>query len=288
MVIIRPLLLPLVFLVLMAGCAEGSNPSSGDPLLWTAISPNGSAGWLFGTLHQGVSLHGDLSGSILEKLQLADGLTLEADTRDVSGQELLTMIRLPADQQLDSLLPGSTWTTLIELIPDVPASTLRTLRPWYVSSLLVQILTPSESRLEDELLAAASSSQKKLFFLETWQSQVTLMNTLSQDRALDQLIALVRNASEASESIRALIAAYRGGDLESITRAGLAAGAFPAMGSPEYEPLLRDRNQAWLPLIEEQLASGTAFIAVGFGHLLGTDGLLEMLGAEGYSVSRAH
>jgi uncharacterized protein len=288
MVIRRPSIRRLffLFLLLVAGCAEAGNSWPGEPLLWTVESPGGAAGWLFGTLHQGVSLQGDLSEAIAKHLQLADSLTLEADMRDASVQDFLAMVRLPADQVLDSLMPSSTWAKLIALLPTVSASQLRALRPWYVSSLLVQILTPSQARLEDELLEAASSAQKGLSFLETWQLQAALMNDLSPERALAQLIEAVENAAAVKQGLQSLIEAYQGGDLENVARAGLAAGAYPAQDSPEYDPLLRKRNQAWLPLIQEKIDSGSSFIAVGFGHLLGPDGLLQMLGAQGYPTSR--
>jgi len=43
-------------------------------------------------------------------------------------------------------------------------------------------------------------------------------------------------------------------------------------------------NQAWCPVIEQNLAKGPSMIAVGARHLLGNDGLIAMLRRKGYTV----
>ena len=60
-----------------------------------------------------------------------------------------------------------------------------------------------------------------------------------------------------------------------------------AMGKVEEyqsEHLLRERNEAWMPIIKENIAKQTCLIAVGCRHLLSADGLIAMLRREGYTV----
>ena len=53
-----------------------------------------------------------------------------------------------------------------------------------------------------------------------------------------------------------------------------------------YEHLLAARNRAWLPRIETMFAAHTrAFVAVGMGHIVGQDGLLQLLPAAGFGIS---
>jgi len=50
---------------------------------------------------------------------------------------------------------------------------------------------------------------------------------------------------------------------------------------------LRQRNLKWMPQIEAMLRdSDREFVLVGAAHLVGEDGLLEMLQARGYDVSQ--
>jgi uncharacterized protein YbaP (TraB family) len=54
-----------------------------------------------------------------------------------------------------------------------------------------------------------------------------------------------------------------------------------------YQKLLLDRNRAWLPKIEALFSRPkSAFVVVGAAHLVGSDGLLAMLRARGYTVAQ--
>ncbi len=52
----------------------------------------------------------------------------------------------------------------------------------------------------------------------------------------------------------------------------------------QSEHLLRERNEAWMPVIKENIAKQTCLIAVGCRHLLSGDGLIAMLRREGYTL----
>ncbi|MBQ8453772.1 MAG: TraB/GumN family protein [Bacteroidaceae bacterium] len=52
----------------------------------------------------------------------------------------------------------------------------------------------------------------------------------------------------------------------------------------QNEHLLRERNEAWVPVIKESIAKWPCLIAVGCRHLLSADGLIAMLRREGYTV----
>ena len=52
----------------------------------------------------------------------------------------------------------------------------------------------------------------------------------------------------------------------------------------QNEHLLRERNEAWVPVIKENIAKRPCLIAVGCRHLLSADGLIAMLRREGYTV----
>ena len=54
-----------------------------------------------------------------------------------------------------------------------------------------------------------------------------------------------------------------------------------------YKRLVTDRNRTWLPKLEE-LARGkeNAIVIVGAGHLVGTNGVVELLKRKGYRVTQ--
>ncbi|MBR4517018.1 MAG: TraB/GumN family protein [Bacteroidaceae bacterium] len=63
-----------------------------------------------------------------------------------------------------------------------------------------------------------------------------------------------------------------------------AKKAMGEMNDYQNEHLLRERNEAWIPVIKENIAKRPCLIAVGCRHLLSADGLIAMLRREGYRV----
>jgi len=54
-----------------------------------------------------------------------------------------------------------------------------------------------------------------------------------------------------------------------------------------YEAIIKNRNNAWLPIIEDYLqTSSEVFILVGNGHMYGPDGLLMQLHEKGYLIEQ--
>ncbi len=81
-----------------------------------------------------------------------------------------------------------------------------------------------------------------------------------------------------------LAADWRTGRLDRIETMGEEARAdYPEL----MERVTGDRNRKWLPKIVD-LAEGDrpAVVVVGALHLLGDDGLVKLLEAEGYTVTR--
>src|SRR4029079_392855 len=78
--------------------------------------------------------------------------------------------------------------------------------------------------------------------------------------------------------------AWKQGDaatLERITLEDLKSD--PLM----YQRLLLDRNRAWLPKIEALFTRPRpTLVIVGAAHVVGPDGLLQMLKAAGYSIEQ--
>ena len=59
-----------------------------------------------------------------------------------------------------------------------------------------------------------------------------------------------------------------------------------ARNPDNHELLYSSRNRDWLPKLQAHLARGRAFVAVGAAHFPGEGGLIELLRAEGYVLTR--
>jgi len=129
-------------------------------------------------------------------------------------------------------------------------------------------------------------TQKPLFFLETWEDQVKALNAELLADDVMSLVWLLENSGQVSTSLGALIGAYKGGDIDEVWRLAPEAGAIAPPGDPSFERFITKRNRTWLPAIEQEISKGGAFIAVGFGHLYGDEGLLALLEKAGHGVLR--
>ena len=86
----------------------------------------------------------------------------------------------------------------------------------------------------------------------------------------------------AATALDAIVSAWRRGDtkvLEQLLGEGLEA--FPGL----YRQLITDRNRKWLPTIIGLIKDDHDYlVVVGALHLVGKDGLVELLQRQGYEV----
>jgi uncharacterized protein YbaP (TraB family) len=87
-----------------------------------------------------------------------------------------------------------------------------------------------------------------------------------------------------SINVRAIAVAWKAGDVGTLER--LLVGEMREI--PElYRRLLVERNQTWLPRVEDCVTRhAPCFVVVGAAHLVGPDSLIALLRARGYKVEQ--
>ena len=82
-----------------------------------------------------------------------------------------------------------------------------------------------------------------------------------------------------------MIGAWREGNNDKLEKMFIADMQAEA---PElYDSLLLQRNLNWIPQIESMLRDAdTEFVLVGAAHLVGDQGLLELLSQKGFQVKQ--
>ena len=82
-----------------------------------------------------------------------------------------------------------------------------------------------------------------------------------------------------------MIGAWRAGDSEALRT--LFVDDMLERAPVVYDSLLRQRNLRWIPQIEAMFDDPEIeFVLVGAAHLVGADGIVELLRARGYAVSK--
>jgi len=141
-----------------------------------------------------------------------------------------------------------------------------------------------EAGVETVLRNAFISAGKPVDQLETNSEQLSLFDTLPETAQRSLLEGSLEATGEMRGEFQSMLAAWARGDVEQIG----ATFNEDLSGSPELrEALLRRRNSNWSRWIQRRMASpGSVLVAVGAGHLAGTDSLIAMLKRDGYRVRR--
>ncbi|MGB6317040.1 MAG: TraB/GumN family protein, partial [Litorimonas sp.] len=121
--------------------------------------------------------------------------------------------------------------------------------------------------------------------LETADAQIALLANMAGRDQLSFLMSALESLEEAGPTLLRVADAWADGDVESIETELLAGMRrdYPDV----FDAVFTDRNRAWADIIDAELkGSGTDFIAVGAGHLVGEDSVQDFLEGKGYTVRR--
>jgi uncharacterized protein YbaP (TraB family) len=195
------------------------------------------------------------------------------------------------------MLPAAEWTTLVELHAGaIPPAALERLRPWFAALSAIGQLelrrTAAESGkptkphvpMDVAIARHAAAGGIPVEGLEQPADQIRAFGDLGHEQSLALLGELLSDVDAVTEQLRDIQGAYAGGDNAASLTAYVSA---MARDSPELtELLLFRRNRLWIPRLQHLLPQGGTFVAVGAAHLFGEQGLIAMLRARGWKVTR--
>ena len=283
--------------LLAAACGKADAPS-GEPALYRIDAPGAAqdaepAGWLFGTIH---ALPPDSQWrrpAIDDALRDSGVLMVEiADLDPAAVRE--TFARLSIDTSLPPLeqrVSPEYRDELAELLSEagVGAQQFRTVESWAAAislSALVQAQSGIDPAAGVDRSLVAGYAPRPVQGLETVEQQFAIFDRLDDDAQQDLLESmLIEEASDPREMTDAWLA----GDTQAL--AGLmdmGLGDSDADRSLR-QALLTNRNRRWTGPIVAAMESGQQpFVAVGAGHIGGSDGLIALLEERGWRVSPVH
>ena len=171
------------------------------------------------------------------------------------------------------------------VLRNVPEEKFAKYRSWMIDILLSS--PPPEYYqlgIERFLTGRARSANKPVSGLESTGEHIAVFSGLNDKQAEALLLTLFINAGRESGRSFNIFQAWRNGDAELLARTMRQSFSdFPFMAAR----LLDERNQNWLPKIENYLRSGQVyFVVVGAAHMGGSAGLLSLLQAHGYDIQQ--
>ncbi|MEM1381072.1 MAG: TraB/GumN family protein [Pseudomonadota bacterium] len=208
---------------------------------------------------------------------------------EVLIRRLMRRYGVSKDVTLPERLGEETYQRLAELTAElgIPIENLASFRPWLVAvTLAVKDLTRDGFSPDAgvEAVLARDVPVDKHRGLETLDQQLGFFATFSPELEEAFLVQTMDEIGKGAEQLRQLVDAWSKGDVSAIET--LIITNIRDVSEELYTTLLVERNKAWTEKIIAELdGSGTDLVAVGAGHLVGADGVPEMLRKRGYRVS---
>jgi uncharacterized protein YbaP (TraB family) len=265
------------------------------------VSGHGRVAYLFGTVHVGSRSLYPLAPEVSRALAVASRVVVEVDTR-ADAAFARAVERHGSYRAGDDLRHHLAPDTLAELTPvlhasGISVSSMARLKPWLVANIVLSMelerrgYRRSEG-VEQVLLDEAHSRGAPVDELESADYQLALFDTMDDVEAERYLRETLRDLANgtALRRAQAVIDAWNSGDtgaqdalLQDATRGGSAVAEFTR------RMLLGRRNPEMAEHIEQVMRKGSVtFVGVGLLHLLGANGLPQLLAQRGYLVEQVY
>ena len=263
-------------------------------LLWK-VSKGSSSVYVLGSIHYLRSENYPLKKAILDAFETSKRLVLEIDLNATSGQAAQRLMLEKALFRDGTSLPQNISAETYQLAAEratqlgIDMGIFNPMKPWFAAINLIAIklkaLGLDPRRGVDQYLAGEAKRRgKPISGLETLDFQIGLLDHLSKQNQEAMLRETVSELDLLDRNIDEIVRSWADGD-EAVLAKLLLAGMveFPEI----HQKVIVERNRRWVPEIEKLLEQGSgALIVVGAAHLVGRDGVIEMLKTKGYSVEK--
>ncbi|MEO7654528.1 MAG: TraB/GumN family protein [Sphingomicrobium sp.] len=272
--------------------AEAAQPAK--PALWVVSDPD-TIVYLFGTIHllpKDIAWRG---GSLDGAVAKSDALIIETIIDDKNPLQFM--------QTLNAIAVSANLKPLVERVsPDkrptlekaikgsgMPAAALDRMETWAAAFLLLgaqfrEIGLKGEDGVETVLRKAFTEQGKPVGALESNSEQLSFFDRLPEAAQVALLEGSLSDSQDMRKEFANMLTAWVSGDVAKIAETfdkDLAQ-------SPDLrDALMVRRNRNWADWIERRMASpGSVMVAVGAGHLAGTDSVQRYLQTKGFNVQR--
>jgi len=217
----------------------------------------------------------------------------EIDLQDMTKAAIKMMSAgsLGKDRTLEEVVGPETWSEFETHVGELgfDAALYQGMKPWMAALTVAAFeLTKhgylANAGLDTYLSQRADETGKKRLALETAEFQVSLFADLSPEQSLAFLRYTLEDLDAMIPEMDRMYLDWRAGNVESIEKSLLEGfEEFPDV----FEKMIANRNRAWMPRIEELLAGERdAMVVVGSAHLVGEQGVVNLLREKGYTVEQ--
>lgn len=281
--------------LLAAGSLVSSDAAAqgGRNLLYRVEGRDGATVYMLGSIHLLTPDLYPLPRPMQDAYADAERVFFELDlaVAERAQQSMLLRGMYPQGKSLRTELPAELFAEVERAAAagGLPVQVLERMEPWMAGLMLSALewqkagLRP-EHGIDHHFDQRARADGKPIGALETVEQQISLFDDTPADEQVNHLRSTLEDLPRTREMMGDVVAAWRAGDaaaIDSIMNEGMEE--YPGL----FERLLVNRNAAWVPQIEEMLRGrDDVLVVVGAAHLVGEQGVVEMLRRRGFRVEQ--
>jgi len=257
------------------------------------VQRGGATVYLLGSVHAMKEDSYPLPPVMEAAFDSVEKLVFEVDLDDLGSAaiQMLAAGTLDGEETLEEIVGPVTWARLMIHVEKTsfPAGMFQRMKPWMAAVTITALAMTEAGYLPSAGIDAyfsrrAEEAGKERIALETVEFQVGLFADLTAEQSLAFLRYTLVDLETVIPELDELSARWRAGDVAAVE-------ALMAEGFDEFPELLdtmvTDRNRAWISPIEELLTGDSdAMVVVGALHLVGEEGVVNLLRKKGYTVER--
>lgn len=261
-------------------------------LLWE-ISGNGLSqpSYLFGTIHIACEGEVEMRPEIQTAFDKTEQLILEMKMDDPSLMVKMMQASLATDGKTVSDKLGTELASKVDsLMTTRMGMNLAMFENLNLSTISIQIgllaiNCPVDLGYDMMLLNEAKTDGKEIKGLESIETQIQVLLSMSEEEALQSINYIVNNFEESELELQKMLELYRNQEVQGLYNFTKESMEDPKYPQGDLEDLLHKRNENWIPVIEKEIRNAPSFIAVGAAHLAGQRGVIHLLRNQGYTLS---
>jgi len=261
---------------------------NGNSLLWKIEKKGHQTSYIFGTMHMIEEEFYDITPHMYHLIENSDEVIME-----IGGQpnplKALNLMRLK-NETINDYFSKSELTELVSFMdtrigisPQQFHLTYTKMKPFLILQTITQAFFSGNSKSYDlDIMKMCGEKNIPLIGFETMEEQLGFFDAIPNESITEMIMTSVRDFEKEKKGTQKLMKLYAKEKVDKL---------IPLMKdqSPEFmefeDIFLTKRNKTWIPLVINETKTKKCFIAVGAAHLFETNGIIELLKIEGFTLT---
>jgi uncharacterized protein YbaP (TraB family) len=289
----------LALLTTSPGCKGGESATAtrSKAFIWKVTS-NTTSVYLLGSIHVARPELYPLDEAIEDAFDSADYLAVEINLLEVEPLYVSLLVvkygLYPVGEGLEDNIDEELYNSYENAViaSGVNFEDFEQYRPWVLYISNTQTLYENydyevESGLDIHFMEKAFWSSKEIVGLETAEYQIIQLSSVPDEVVVKAILADIDIDPE--EQIDAIFDAWLNGDTSTMSEVFFRGPYIESEIEPLYEKLVYERNVKMAEKIDGFLSGDDIyFVVVGAAHLIGENGLVNLMDKRGYQVEQLY